>query len=59
MIYRYEFEADDFAKGYCPECPMAYYKEIDVYEDYTLTRVDFACVLGRSGDCPLEEVEDD
>ena len=54
MKYRYEFDLDNFEKGFCPNCPLTY-DIADSFDDYAPI-----CVLGCSWEnCPLEEVEDD
>lgn len=53
MKYRYEFEIDeDFVKGHCYNCPLA-------YVDYNDRDWNPICVLQcRYDECPLEKVEE-
>ena len=53
MKYKYEFEADDFIKGFCRGCPLGYVTS-DAHGYHIVE-----CVLGYLAiDCPLEEVDE-
>ena len=53
MRYKYEFDLDNFEKGFCPNCPLTY-DIADSFDDYAPI-----CVLGCSWEnCPLEEVKE-
>ena len=48
MKYRYEFDFDNFEKGFCADCPLAH------FNGYY-----YICVLGCDyKNCPLEEVKE-